>query len=365
MKKSSKFNFNKRIWVVISIIILFGMLYIIAEGEYTAFLFITSVLVPIVAKLLVVLTGKKIAVSIEETEQVVKEQRAAVKITVKNSGLIPVFGCCINVSLNNVISGESDQEKWNFAIGIKKSRDVIFDIKDSYCGYVKIRVDNMLLSDPMGLFKKTIETSTERGLYVMPDIGHLPISREHLNKYDMESYKYSSEKKGSDPNETFGIRQYSPGDSMKTIHWKLSGKMDEIMIRELGLPVENKLLVLIDKNLTGDADAERRDRATKLFLSISNTVAKGRIPHSVGWYNYEKNKFEIRKIDGEDQLWDTVPLLLQSPYKEDNKSTIEHYLESDSEKNFANFIYVTDDERDTERLMNYGEVNIYNSESFG
>lgn len=37
---------------------------------------------------------------------------------------------------------------------------------------------------------------------------------------------------GDDPGETYDIREYRSGDSIRQIHWKLSGKLDDIMIRE-------------------------------------------------------------------------------------------------------------------------------------
>lgn len=50
--------------------------------------------------------------------------------------------------------------------------------------------------------------------------------------FDMESFRYSGSRPGDDPGETYDIREYRSGDSIRQIHWKLSGKLDDIMIRE-------------------------------------------------------------------------------------------------------------------------------------
>lgn len=65
---------------------------------------------------------------------------------------------------------------------------------------------------------------------------------------------------GTDPSETFSIREYLPGDPIRQIHWKLSQKNDTTMLRELGLPVAEETLLLLDTSASDDGlDAEAMD----------------------------------------------------------------------------------------------------------
>lgn len=43
-------------------------------------------------------------------------------------------------------------------------------------------------------------------------------------------------RKGGDPSEMFDIREYAPGDDVRTIHWKLSSKTDELIVRQASDP---------------------------------------------------------------------------------------------------------------------------------
>lgn len=43
--------------------------------------------------------------------------------------------------------------------------------------------------------------------------------------------------------EYFGIRPYVDGDSMKLIHWKLTGKTDEYMVKEVEVPMMRMPLI--------------------------------------------------------------------------------------------------------------------------
>lgn len=38
-------------------------------------------------------------------------------------------------------------------------------------------------------------------------------------------------RKGNDPSEIFDIKDYTPGDDLRFVHWKLSGKADHLIMR--------------------------------------------------------------------------------------------------------------------------------------
>lgn len=48
-----------------------------------------------------------------------------------------------------------------------------------------------------------------------------------------------------------GVRRYEPGDSLRLIHWKVSARMGEPMVRQYELPEQNRVLILPDTDLHG------------------------------------------------------------------------------------------------------------------
>ena len=56
--------------------------------------------------------------------------------------------------------------------------------------------------------------------------------------------------------------------------------------------------------------------------------------------------------------------LICCPFREDGESAAAHFIESDTNKDFTSYIYVTGESRDLERLMSYGAVSLYNPEDF-
>ena len=57
------------------------------------------------------------------------------------------------------------------------------------------------------------------------------------NETSADSDRFSTYKKGDDPSEIFDIREYADGDKIQRIHWKLSSKTGDLMVKEGSLPL--------------------------------------------------------------------------------------------------------------------------------
>lgn len=357
---------KKKLLLGVICILAAAVLYVARDGRMVSFIIGLAILYLIAFKLSNLLTAKKVAVIIKVMPDDKDKGCNHVKVSVKNQGFVPVFNCRVKVKVENLITGITEFCSWNVAIGPKGERRIEFNVKDSLCGAVVVSVEDICVCDFFGILIKSIQCKAEVITYFLPELKEIPVSVEDMSKYDMESFKYSATKKGNDSSETFGINIYKPGDSIKTIHWKLSGKMDDIVVRELGLPIENKLMVLIDKSDNGleNYTGERKSEATKLAASLSYTLARKGIHHHIGWHNERRKEFECFQIKEEADVWGFIPLLLASPFYKGGDSAAVKYIEAEVEKDFSNFALVSNGEVDIERLMNYGEVNLYRPEDF-
>ncbi len=316
-----------------------------------------------ICALLCAAAGKKLTCSMQQRETGGGKRQTKVQLEIQNHSILPVIMGTVLVRAENVLTGSKEAAEIPFSLMPKGIKRVSFAVGDQYCGCIRIQVAGAVVSDPLQIFSGRRNMSSRAECYLLPAVSELEISREELSRYDMESYVYSSERKGDDPSETFGLRSYRPGDSIKTIHWKLSGKMDDLVIRELGLPVENRVMLILDMRRDSETDPspEQIQRSVELFVSLSYTAAKQGIVHTAGWYQAEKGRFEAVRIGRTEDVFQMLPSLLSSPFHEDGLSAAERFLESELEKKYAGYLYVTVEgaEEDTERLNQYGKVIIY------
>ena len=359
--------------VILSIVfILAVILYIFTTVDFAAFL-IGAVFIYVVAAVFVTaLTGKDICCSFSPGSEGKKGEKAEIHFIAENKSFIPVFFCSAVINVENRLTGTATTAEKNFSLLPRRKKSFDFSITDYCCGAVKTELKELYVSDPLKIIVKKIpdvaRITTEH--MVLPLITELSLKKEELDRYDMESYRYSQQKKGDDSSETFGIRSYVPGDNIKAIHWKLSSKMDDIVIREYGLPVENHVLVIADKRTAENRimPPELKSELTELYLSVLYTLAKQGLHHDAGWYDYERHEFQCRKVATTEDVYEIMPYLLSSPFKEDRMSSADHYIESDTDQDYGSYIYVTaglqEEDSGIGRLRNYGEVDIYRPENF-
>ena len=57
---------------------------------------------------------------------------------------------------------------------------------------------------------------------------------------------------GNDPSEIFDIKDYVPGDDLRFVHWKLTGKADHLIIRQPSEPTHYHAILLMDLGMAQD-----------------------------------------------------------------------------------------------------------------
>ena len=97
----------------------------------------------------------------------------------------------------------------------------------------------------------------------------------------------------------------------------------------------------------------------ELLYSLSSELLEKSIPHSIGWYDTKEQVFRSQAIRNEEELWASVPEVLSCGFEASETSTIYRYLESTRSVDFTNHFLVSVQERDTERLEQYGAVNVF------
>lgn len=332
-----------------------SLVYIFGDGFYT-FLPLAIYLITSICSLgILFLSGRKLRFSLGGTSQCEKGQNGEIVIKMTNDSWIPSIWTQGYMTLYNVATGEVLEEFQSFDIPGKKSYSLPIPFKTKYSGAVRTSINNLKLLGLLGVFYKEVSLQEEATTYILPTIKGVSLTNDDITGYDMESFKYSQYKKGDDPSEVFGIREYRQEDSSKLIHWKLSSKGQDIMVRELGFPIENNILVLLDKSMMED-DYDTLDSAIELFVSISDRILKSSIAHDIGWYDHEKSKFYVKTVSERGQLWIESIGVLNCPNVKDGKSLVSGFLESEYDKNYSNFLVVTTGLKDIERLLEYGAV---------
>lgn len=132
------------------------------------------------------------------------------------------------------------------------------------------------LTDSLGLFARRVETESTATALVYPDV------------YAIEGEAVAGllgRQLGDDRSSFDRLREFSPGDSMRDIHWRASAKReaDEFVVAEYGSRSETTHVALVGESALGSADAMASTVASLVThlqdagITVTVTVPAGRI----------------------------------------------------------------------------------------
>ena len=86
---------------------------------------------------------------------------------------------------------------------------------------------------------------------ILPECHLIPVEiTRKTREFIAESDEYFDRENGDDPSEVYQIREYRDMDSLRDVHWKMSAKAEELLVKEHGKP--KGCVVLIWLNLKAD-----------------------------------------------------------------------------------------------------------------
>lgn len=351
---------ERLIYILICLLALF--VYLRHGSPVTAVLLMLLAAYALAAWLFSRFGGRRLAGIMSAGSMVEKGEILEAEVEIRQESRLPVPLLEGKISAVNRLTGEEKTVPLTCSLPPEGGRSRTVTLTDQFCGKVEIRLKDLAVGDPLRLFRGKRECDASSVGFFAPVLSPAVVDREALDSYNMESYQYSQYEKGSDPGEVFGIREYREGDSLKQIHWKLSAKMDEMMVKIPSFPIENNIILILDNLLIPGTDPspEARSKLVERFYSLSAALLKKDAHHTIGWYDVEQQWFATRRVGNRDDLQGTIPEVLGCGFEESEISTVYRYLENLEGQGFSNHFLVTlQEERDTERLESYGAVRIF------
>jgi hypothetical protein len=226
----------------------------------------------------------------------------------------------------------------------RKTRATITcNILSEHAGNLEISLEKVRVFDYLKMF------SLRKKCHGDIKVAVLPVLREITEDYlvnrsmmQVESDYYSPVKSGDDPSEVFAIREYREGDRPTRIHWKLSVKQDQLMIKEFSEPMNCSILIFANLSISPEEDVLLyMDALMECALSLSYSfLIKGQI-HYFSWYDETHGICRRVRIVKEKDLFEAVDGLLHSgPYSK-GVDVMTAYLAEHPNDQYSDLFYVT------------------------
>ena len=288
-----------------------SVFFICYNGYISLYVFVLSLLFPVFAFLLSLpgILGLRVELlagregpgaSLTGTSCARKGEAIPLQLAVWNATPFSSGRVQTRLTVVNTFTGQREEERFSFTAGPRRQ---VFQhqLSSRTCGRVVCQVDRLWACDYLGLFALPVRRPRGLSATFWPTVYPLELEVRESSIPDSEGERYSQKKPGDDPTELFALRDYREGDRLSRIHWKLSQKMGRTLVKELGLPLSDHLLFLLDLN-GGGLEA---DLLLDALASLSSALTEGEHAHRVAFWDGAAQKLQCREVT---QPEDLLPL---------------------------------------------------------
>ncbi len=336
------------------------LFYILFVGKLSFYIFSFFLLTPIILRVLLEISKKSVHITFLKNKQFSgRNDKIPVILKIENRGFLPIPNCLISIAYTTLVDNTTEILKINSPIFPKNAQYLTLNISAQHYGTINFRISEIKIIDMLRLSKTKVPISkqdifvSQMKTIVVPNYEELENNISNYTNLDIESDNYSKNKKGDDPSEIFNIREYTAGDKISRIHWNLTAKQDEIMIKDCSMPIANSIVIIvnlfIDKSSKNSDYLDLYDGLIETISLISNYLAQNHCNHKIIWYNSKINQnvtYEITDIDSYEYM---ISMLLQTPTCFENNDVVNNLIDDYSEiSKCGHLIYCSSDKNDNQ-----------------
>lgn len=327
--------------------LLLSFIFFVLFDVYLLHLFLVFLLLlPLFSLLLAIPASRGLRYKMEIEDDIVPKGPCPVSLTIKNGSVFPCARVRLLLSRRNALgrSGEqySDEAEDSVQCSMGPNRTITLQpvVKFNHCGRMDLSIRRVYVCDLLGLFSLPVPAtngvSASGSVYVLPELQTRSIQTDEAADLGLDSVTYSTERAGNDPSEIFQLRDYREGDPRHSVHWKLSSRMNRLIVREFGLPLNASLHFLLE--LREGADPAAAEAMLGAVLAFSEYLMARKITHSVSWIG-EEGMLQTLSVTGADALASVLHDLLALPAQE-RWSTLEQYSAQATPQGETHVVYL-------------------------
>lgn len=215
-------------------------------------------------------------------------------VTFENKGVLVLLSVRARLYVADARGGIAGETTTVLTLGPRATCDVPFGVPFDHVGAFKAGLREVEVSDFLGLFRRTwasMEPSEVCVTPAVPDLGAVRFSDES----DEEAPR-SLKAVLADSLDYAHVREYVPGDPLKTIHWKLSARSEHYLTRLYEKSTSPGVAVVIDFYAPGE---DAREAMELVDATVETGLAVARYAQSRGMdaeVRYVNRSGERRRI---------------------------------------------------------------------
>lgn len=253
--------------LILGVVWLFRMSYIGWLGPY---LFSCVLWIPIFLMLLSLPSMIRLRLDLSVQPTLTRNGEGKMEVHFRNPCLLPLRRVSIWLEVENRFTGDVKKDRFDY-VTLVNSRGEI-PLPTGFCGQLVCRVTKVECRDLLGLIAIRKKSPPPAICTVLPEAKG-PAVPPDLD-LALESSAQFKPKYGGGYSEEHDLREYRPGDTVNSIHWKLSSKMDDVIVREPLVNANQDVFVVLGR-------IGKEDRGLEVLAWLSLELCSREISHII------------------------------------------------------------------------------------
>ncbi len=172
-----------------------------------------------------------------------------------------------------------------FSLYPREVKSFTVDLECKYRGFYKVGIESVEIRDFLGIFRLRNKYSEEKTITVFPRI--VVLEKFRLRTNFMSETQTVLDNKYEDMATISDIRKYAYGDSFKKIHWKLTAKSNELMVKNFQGTSETGTVLLLDLQklpFSEDIRIVVEDKLIEAMVAVVYYCLSGWIPTNIIYF---------------------------------------------------------------------------------
>ena len=216
--------------------------------------------------------------------------------------------CLLLLTAENIFLESSNPFEIALPVRADRMETCRLPLQAERLGSYRVKAGVVSVRDLMGVLEITVPVSADCEAAVIPKIT---VTEAQVTPGLLAgmSENEESHRKGSDFSEVNDIRAYIPGDKLRDIHWKLSAKQGELMVKERVSMTGAQMMILLKLS-------ENKQEAEKLiqeFADMAGMLLSHKTPICLLIWNAGSYTFEEYGCDDMEELKRAFATILSVP----------------------------------------------------
>ena len=315
-----------------------GAVCVLAGSRGAAAVLLCLLVLPLLCAVCLFAVRDRLKVSLSQPVNLGKGETGDVVLTVVNPTLVPVFRLTCRLAVENRLNGSRGDLRVQTFVLPRQTQRVTLRLDSRWCGRLHLRAERFRLYDLFGLIPIPAKLTAAGGVTVQPDTFEQTVQISADANCPDDSEVYSQEKPGWDLTENFQIREYREGDSIRQVHWKLTSKLDKLIIRDPSLPVTRSVMVFWER--AGESTSDSTDAQAEAVITVCRTLVDQSVQFTVAWNDVEQDLCVMQEVRDMDDLIGLMPRLLAAAGKADAPCGAGLFANSRGEATFSHILYI-------------------------